>query len=243
MIKAIRKFIRGVMNRRGFEVVLLKYETSYLLTIKRLLNYAEINTVIDVGANIGQFAELLRETGYSKQIISFEPLSIPHKILKSKAEKDKEWIVPERTAVGNKNGTIQVNISANSMSSSVLPMDKTHTDASPESIYVGIEECPIATLDHFFSEFKGTFGSNIFLKIDTQGYEMQVLEGADKILEQAKLVELEMSFTDLYKGQALYQDLIKFMESKGFQLWSLFPIFTDENARLLQADALFLKKS
>jgi FkbM family methyltransferase len=242
VIKIIRKLIRRGMNKRGFEVVLLKYETSYPLTIKRLLDYAEINTVIDIGANIGQFAELLRETGYTKRIISFEPLNEPHKILKLKAEKDKEWVIPERMAVGNKIGTIQVNISANSMSSSVLQMLKTHADAAPESTYIGVEECPITTLDHFFSEYKGPFDRNIFLKVDTQGYEMQVLEGAEKILERAKLVELEISFTDLYKGQVSYQDLIKFMESKGFQLWSLFPIFTNENARLLQADALFLKE-
>jgi len=74
MIKRIRKIVRGWLNQRGFEVVPLGYETSYALTLKKLLEVARIQTVVDVGANIGQFAGLLRENHYNGTIISFEPL-------------------------------------------------------------------------------------------------------------------------------------------------------------------------
>lgn len=242
LVKKIRKLLRSALNSRGFEVVQLGFETSYPHTLKKLLEVAKIDTVVDVGANTGQFAELLRENGYNNTIISFEPLAGPWKIIKEKSQNDSKWVVPERTAIGDFVGSIEINVSGNSMSSSVLDMETAHSNAAPESAYIGKEETQITTIDEFYRTNSPLFNSGVFLKIDTQGYEMHVLKGAVKTLEKVALVETEISFTKLYEGQVLYKEVVDFMEIHGFQLWALFPIFSDKSSgRLLQADALFLK--
>jgi FkbM family methyltransferase len=242
MIKKLRKIARSWLNSRGFEVVQLGYETSYPLTLRKMLETGGIQTVVDVGANIGQFAGLLRENGYKGTIISFEPLPDAWEEIHRQSKQDATWVVPSRTAVGAAPGQVDINISGNSMSSSILEMNELHASAAPESTYIGKVNTPVITLDSYFSENQSQFTSEIFLKIDTQGYEMHVLQGAEKLLKHTRLIETEVSFTRLYEGQVLFDDIVLFMKERGFILWALFPVFCDKDTgRLLQADALFYK--
>jgi len=97
-------------------------------------------------------------------------------------------------------------------------------------------------LDSYFSDQRTQFSPEVFLKIDTQGYEMHVLQVAEKLLAHTRLIETEVSFTKLYEGQVLFDDIVRFMQQHGFSLWALFPVFCDKDTgRLLQADALFYK--
>jgi hypothetical protein len=134
-----------------------------------------------------------------------------------------------------------MNISNNSVSSSALPILADHTDGAPDSRYVGVEKAPVITLDdcQLFVRDKTTF-----LKVDTQGFEQQVLDGARELLKSLVGVQLEMSLAPLYEGQPDFVSLIDQMQKSGFDIWALNPGFYNrKTGRLLQADATFFRKA
>jgi FkbM family methyltransferase len=113
----------------------------------KMLTYKQIDLVLDIGANKGQFASGLLEIGYRGNIVSFEPLSSAYEQLLESRKPYPQWSVFDRCAVGDAEGEIEINISQNSESSSVLPMLQAHLDAAPRSAYVDVEKAPIHRLD------------------------------------------------------------------------------------------------
>jgi FkbM family methyltransferase len=233
----LKKIVKKSFNIFGFE-------------LRRLINpplsptvYHNIDLVFDVGANIGQYASLTRKEGFKGRIVSFEPLPDAHRELSIISEKDAMWTVHPRCAVGSSLDSTKINIAKNSFSSSLLPMLDAHSSAAPESIYVGDVETPLITLDSVFDKYCNQ-SERIFLKIDTQGYESQVLAGCLSKLPRIKAVQLELSSVPLYEGQELYRYFFDFFEANGFYLWSILPGFSNEvTGQLLQFDAVFINKS
>lgn len=206
---------------------------------QRLIEVSKIDTVIDVGANAGQFGrELRRNFGYRGRIVSFEPLSDAFRKLQAAARQDQGWRV-FNVALGDKQTTLDINIASNSESSSLLEMLDAHLKAAPHSKYKGSERVSVETLDALFDDVCA--GSrNIYLKIDTQGYEDQVLRGAARSLEHIDTVQMELSLTPLYSGQVLFRDLCDDMYRRGFALVGLENNFgSAETGRLLQVDGIF----
>ena len=238
----MKKYIRKLFNKFGLEVHRLQPNSDFGAQIIKAMRKVNVNILFDIGANTGQFSEEIRNKGYNGKIISFEPLTSARKMLVHQKSKDLNWVIHERAAVGNYNGIIDINISKNSVSSSILPMLKSHSDAEKNSMYIKSEKTPIITLDSVADSYLDKF-SNCFIKIDTQGYESQVLDGAFKTLKRAKGVLCELSLVQLYEGQDIWKDLILRLEKEGFVLWSLERGFTDNrDGRTLQMDGLFLKK-
>jgi FkbM family methyltransferase len=201
----------------------------------------EIDLILDVGANIGQFAREIRAFGYAGRIVSFEPLADAHRSLAEAASNDGAWQVHPRCAIGDRDGEIAINVSANSVSSSLLPMTDAHVGAAGASAYVGRETVPLKRLD-------GAAGSYLesavhpFLKIDTQGFEWQVLDGAALSLPRLRGVLCELSLVELYEGQRLWREVVERLENAGFTLWNLQPGFADpRDGRTLQIDAVFFR--
>jgi FkbM family methyltransferase len=206
------------------------------------LTYHSIDLVLDVGANIGQYGLLSRAQGYTKKIVSFEPLVEAHTILRDVAKNDNAWVIHERCAVGSENGEVGINISRNSYSSSVLPILESHTNAAPKSVYIGKDVAKLIMLDSVFNNYARE-SDRVFLKIDTQGYEKQVLDGARECLKHIKGVQLELSVVPLYESQSLYEYFFQFFRDNGFILWSLIPGIVDpKTGQLLQFDAVFISK-
>jgi len=202
----------------------------------------KIDLIFDVGSNTGQFAKGLREVGYKYRIVSFEPLSSAHRILTKVARDTKGWEVHERCAIGDINGSIKINISGNSVSSSILTMLPDHSNAAPESAYIKTEETRICTLDSLSPQYMTTENRTL-IKIDTQGFEWQVLDGALKTISCAQAIMIELSLVELYSGQRLWEAIIERLESEGFHLWSLQPAFVDpHDGRTLQLDGLFFRE-
>jgi FkbM family methyltransferase len=200
-----------------------------------------IDLVLDVGANVGQYARQIRAGGFAGRIVSFEPLSDAHARLTAAAAGRAGWSVHPRCAVGDSDGTAQINISANSVSSSMLPMTAAHSAAAPDSTYVGREATPVVRLDAIAGPYLVT-ARQPFLKIDTQGYEWQVLAGATDTLARLRGVQCEISFVELYDGQHLWREMIDRLERAGFTLWTLQTGFGDpRDGRTLQCDAIFFR--
>ena len=216
--------------------------TSFEAQIVAAMKKIKINVLFDIGANTGQFSLEMRDKGYSGKIVSFEPLENARKKLIENSLNDKNWIVHEQAALGDYNGFIDINISKNSVSSSILPMLSSHSEAENDSIYIGKEKTPIITLDSVANNYLDK-SSNCFIKIDTQGYEWPVLNGAINTLKKCQGILCELSLVPLYEGQHLWKDIILLLEKKGFLLWSINRGFTDQrDGRTLQVDAVFLKK-
>jgi FkbM family methyltransferase len=210
------------------------------LLISGLLKSKAISLVLDVGANQGQTALKFLKQGYRGRILSFEPVPTAFRELKKRSDRFKNWTA-EETAIGSETGEVDVNIAGNIESSSILKMLDTHTKAAPGSAGTEVQKAKLQTLDSFFPEsIQPT--DHIFLKIDVQGYEPQVLLGAGKVLPFVKILQIELSLVPLYDGAPDYKEVIKRIEEMGFQLFSLLPGFSDsETGQLYQMDGLFIR--
>lgn len=207
-----------------------------------LLQKFDIATLFDVGANSGQYAGKIRAGGYSGRLVSFEPLSEAHDSLSKAAKDDHEWIVHPRSAIGDQAGSTTINVSGNSFSSSIFPMLEAHASAAPESQYVGTEEVKVIKLDDVFGDYAAPDGRN-FLKIDTQGFEKQVLEGATDVLGDIAAIRIELSIVPLYEGGETFEFFVAWFKAKGFALWDIERGFCDpRTGRMLQFDGIFVNE-
>lgn len=202
-----------------------------------------IDLILDLGANTGQFVSEIRRGGYTGNIVSFEPLSEAHGKLLQASDGDAKWDIYPRCALGDRNGEVEINIAGNSQSSSILPMLESHRSAAPESVYQGKELVPIKTLDAVAGQYLKNARAP-FLKIDTQGFEWQVLDGARATLPHVRGVLLELTLVPLYEGQHLWLELMGRLEAEGFVFWALEPVFSDPlDGRTLQVDGIFYRNS
>lgn len=197
-----------------------------------------IDTVLDIGANVGQYAVLTRSAGFEGRIISCEPLAGAYGEISGRARKDRNWITLN-TAVGAEPGTTTINVSENSFSSSIREMTDAHLSAAPGSGYVATETVPVTTVKAIASEH-GVDPARTLLKIDTQGFEDEVLRGAGDLVGRFAAIQLELSFVELYEGQLLYEDLVAQMATAGYRIQQIDPGFSNPDGRLLQVDGVFV---
>lgn len=236
----LKHVLRKYMWKLGLDIS--RYNPLYnpLARKESLMNLCEIGVVLDVGAGFGQFSKLLRSQGYKRRIISFEPLSSEFKRLEENARKDRDWRV-FNYALGDVCCQGEINVAGNKRSSSLLEMLPSHLLSAPDSKYVGKEKIEVKTLDSIFFDICSE-SDNIFLKIDTQGYETKILEGAKKSLSSIALIQLEMSFIPLYKDEALFCELYEYLFNLGYRLISLEEVLAEEKScQLQQVDGLFCR--
>jgi FkbM family methyltransferase len=206
-----------------------------------LLRHLAVDVVFDVGANRGQYGAEVRRYGYAGRLVSFEPLAEPYGRLRRRARRDGAWVAVH-AAVGDTEGEAVVNVAANSLSSSLLPMLPAHLAAEPSSVYVGHETAPMVTLDAVFDRY-APGSSHPFLKIDTQGYERQVLTGARASLARITGVQVELSLVPLYEGAMSFEEGLALMRDAGLRVARLDPVLADAGTgRLLQCDGVFVRE-
>jgi FkbM family methyltransferase len=234
--KSVKSVLKNVLGLEKFQPRNLSPQ-DLSVSLRRF----EIDLILDVGANTGQFASEIRRVGYTGKIISFEPLSQAYGALLLSSAADSMWEAYPRCALGDHNGEVEINIAGNSVSSSILTMLESHRSAAPESAYEGKEVVPIKTLDAIAGPYLKDAQAP-FLKIDTQGFEWLVLDGARDTLPHIKGVFVELSLVPLYDGQHLWRDVIDRLEAEGFTLWTLQPEFSDRvSGRSLQVDGIFYR--
>jgi FkbM family methyltransferase len=162
--------------------------------------------------------------------------------LKKASLKDNNWLV-NNYALGNEDIKSMINVAGNSFSSSILNMLPTHLKSEPESIYIAQEEIEIKKIDSIFNSFCNK-EDRVMIKIDTQGYEKNVIDGATESLNNIKIIQLEMSILPLYENEILFIEMINYLDKKGFQLFSLENGFSDlTTGQLLQVDGIFVQKT
>jgi FkbM family methyltransferase len=221
-------------------IQLKRYPDNDLKRRIKLINQNKINKIFDIGANTGIYARSLRSAGYKGKIVSFEPLSKAFKILKKKSQRDAGWQAIN-IALGSRDEERLINIAGNSESSSLLDMLPEHVRSAPKSSYIGQEKITVSKLDTILKDYCHQ-GDCILLKIDTQGFEREVLAGAIQSLPRITGIQIEMSLIMLYEGEMLYLEMISFLKEKGFNLFSLENGFSNPaTGQLLQIDGLFFR--
>lgn len=234
--------IRRTANRIGFDITRYRPEATSAGRVATMLKHHGVNLVLDVGANVGQFAKGLRNANYDGRILSFEPLAQAHESLLAAARHDALWDIAPRVAIGDHEGEVQMHVAGNSVSSSLLNMLESHATAEPNSQFIANERVRVATLDSVLSK-DVLNGAISFLKIDTQGYEDRVLDGARNVVDNSRGMQLELSFVPLYDGQQLFEQLMTRVRALGFVVWAIWPGFCDKNSgRMLQVDVVLFRE-
>ncbi len=240
--RALRVRTKTVFGALGYDIR-RKGTTRYAghgphephLNRARIIDRRDIDLVLDVGANEGQYGLELRSTGYTGRIISFEPASGAFAALERTSADDALWDC-RRLALGAEDGQVRLNVAAASTFSSILPLP----EYGESTRLASSEMVPARRLDGLVDGL-GKMDKTL-LKVDVQGFELKVLAGAGDLLEKLEAVEVELSVVEMYPGQALYREILDFLEARGFLLAGVDPGFTDkESAELLQMDALLVR--
>lgn len=237
---SIKELIKSLLKSQG--VIVKRYPETDIIRRMKLIDARNINLLIDVGANTGQYATLMRDYGYKGKIVSFEPLFDAYDKLTQISKNDPLW-ESLNYALGKRNEDSYINVAGNSYSSSILEMLDAHIESAPESKYIDKQKIAIKKLDEVFQEVCGQ-DSNIMLKMDVQGYEKEVLDGAESSLSFIDIIQLEMSILPLYKNELTICEMINYLRSLNFELFSLENgYFDSDSGQLLQVDGIFKKIS
>jgi FkbM family methyltransferase len=240
----IRRSLKGLLNRFGYDVHRIVLRNPPQPARNRLIDQIigrDIDLVFDVGANSGQFALQLRRQGYEQTIVSVEPLTDVYRSLESNAKGDDRWLT-FNSALGAESGTSTINVSKNTWSSSMRPLDQRVVQIEPSVEYVGKQEVRVETLDGLYERFAKD-AARPFLKLDVQGYENEILRNARESLARFTGVLCEASLTQHYEGEWLIHDLIGYLVQSGFALHDIEEVFRDRHSgQLIQVDALFWEK-
>lgn len=244
MLGTVRRRARTLLTKalesRGYRVVPGNLPWAIDGFGYRAIRACGVGTVLDIGANAGQFAAGLRASGFAGRIASFEPQKAAFAALTEAAKGDAFWEC-HRLGLGAAPGRLTMHISAFSPSSSMLPIGKRHVELFPFTAEAGTEEVEVVRLDDWLAA-RGELPGGLFLKIDTQGYETPVLEGATRAIQSAVGVQVELNFAELFDGQSRYYDVMATLDRAGLKLFSLLDVsLAPEHKGYLWGDGLFLR--
>jgi FkbM family methyltransferase len=237
MFKWVKDVTRRVLRRMGFEVFAYNHRRIHELRKAKLLGDLGITLVFDVGANAGQFGKRLRASNYRGRIVSFEPIPSVFTELQACAARDPAWTAVN-LAIGERNGTSEINVAEFSQVSSLLPA----TGVSITHSWTATTRHPIELrrLDSIASEYLRP-DDRVYLKLDVQGYERQVLLGASSILNGVLAIELEVSTLPLYEGEWLMPEMMSTIGERGFGVFSIDTVAVDHvTGRVIQFEVLFV---
>jgi FkbM family methyltransferase len=237
----LRYLAKSLFRRMGYLVETYSIYRDPPALLLSFLSSNGIDVVFDVGANEGQFAGGLRRNGYKGKIVSFEPVRQSYEKLVAHAEGDRAWQTVN-SALGSFDGNAVINVSASTASSSMLDILPRHLESAPGSEYVRQEEISVRKLDSIIDTYLAK-EERLYLKVDTQGFEKHVIDGAENSLERIRGIQLEMSLVPLYEGETLIGEMIGLLSRKQFGLLSLEPVWRAAGTHeLLQVDGIFFRR-
>jgi FkbM family methyltransferase len=209
--------LRTLRQRAGIDLVRARKNPNII----DYINNRKVNLVLDVGANTGQFGRSIRHRGYTGQLISFEPVSEAFRELEKAAQGDDLWAT-SHLALGSSSGVMTINVSKNSQFSSFNDLTVTARNYDPGTEFAGSEKVIVKTLDEAAPARDSR--SNVLLKIDTQGFERSVLEGAKETLKDVIGVLIELPIIKFYKDNWSFHEAVAYMEKSGFVLAQVHPV-------------------
>ncbi len=232
----LRKLANAVTHPLAFKALI--HGTAPAIEHKKLLRSLNINTVIDIGANKGQFTLVAMEVFSDVKVIAFEPLRGPSATFR-RIFKDEKNVALYQCAIGPESAHATMNISASDDSSSLLEITDKQTAMFPNTEKVGTEDIRIAPLSEIVST--ADLRAPLLLKIDVQGYELEVLKGCVELLKVVEFVLIECSFIELYGGQPLADDVIRQLQAYDINLAGIYNLTYSREGLCVQGDFFFCR--
>lgn len=229
------KLNRITSKLTGFEVH--RSSPSFNSIRANAIHRLEIDTIVDGGANSGQWAEgIMSNASSGMKVHSFEPVPTPFSELMVKSEGVDRWFAHNK-ALGASDGKLQMNISSNAaMSSSALSFSE-HSKVYPSVGFVGEVLVDMVRLDSY-SEI---LGESIFLKLDLQGFEPEAIAGASGILDRVVMLEVETCYSQMYEGQKTHYEFVPELLSLGFEFMAATSPSQDSSGKWVYTDVLLVK--
>ncbi|MBH0178857.1 MAG: FkbM family methyltransferase [Nitrospira sp.] len=213
---------------------------SYHAQLRSIIEKLEINAVIDVGANEGQFAKKLRSF-YFGEIHSFEPVTLAFEKLAEAASPDPKWHV-YKLALGSQESTQTINVSDETVFSSLLRTNDYCVQRFGRTAQGKREELvSIRRLDELLDKMVPNIeNKRVFLKMDTQGYDMEVFKGLGNKLKHVTALQSEISLISIYEGMPHWTESVSAYEQAGFGVVGMFPV-TQDKGRIIEYDCLLVR--
>ncbi len=247
MLKIVKDSVLKVSRSFGYDIVPLREmkERDFALHLGALLDHLKIDCVLDVGANVGQYHDVLRnKVLYEGTIVSFEPVSRHVEFLRERARADKDWHI-EGYALGAKDGSLPINVMVSDQFSSFLQPDNSRVrDYDGLNVPCHVENVTVRTLDVVLPVLQERLGfERPYLKLDTQGFDIEVLQGARESLPAVRALQTEASVIGIYKGMPGYMDTIRYLDERGFDITGLYPVSRDSSLRLVEFDCVMINRA
>lgn len=233
------RLLHKLANSFGYQLKRKKLLYNSQNLIKSLIERHQIDLVIDVGANTGQFASELRASGYQGQIISFEPVQSTFQKLSENCKTDAKWTAVN-LALGSRKGELCINTSELSDFNSILVPNDFAKSTWQKLDTKSTEIIEVDTLDQFALNHN-LLGKRIFLKLDTQGYDLEAFKGALACIPAIKILQSEVSFIQIYEGMPNFRESLDTYLSHGFQISAFFPVSEKPDGAAIEMDCIFVK--
>jgi len=243
----LKNFLFRLLSRFGVVVARRSrvWELHATAHLQNLLTRLRIDCVLDVGANIGQYRDFMRgRIGYKGLIVSFEPIPEVASVLKKRAMSDPLWVI-EECALGASAGTMPLNVMAGTQFSSFLGPDHSEVTLFKEQNRVARQvTVTVRTLDEVFAEIETTYQrTSVYLKLDTQGYDLEVVKGSTRTLGYVRAMQTEASVKPIYQGGPDFCRSIRTLQGLGYELSGIFPNNAGHFPTLIEFDAVLIHSS
>jgi FkbM family methyltransferase len=196
----------------------------------------ELATVVDIGANRGQFSLAVRQWATEARVFAFEPLAGPATRFRGFFRGDSR-VTLHQAAIGPETGKRTIHVSAADDSSSLLPISELQEQLHPGTGQIRTETIQVGRLSDFVSAEE--IAPLALLKLDVQGFELEALRGCEDLLSLFSMVYAECSFVELYSGQALAYEIIAWLGGRGFNLSGIYNMGYDTKGKAIQGDFFF----
>ena len=231
-LRSLKYVARRFLTTLGIDVYPADYRNSVQSYLEFLIGTRGVSSVIDVGANEGQYASMLRNIGFRGNIYSYEPLKEPWSLLNKKASRDSKWTVAERSAVVASNDDLVTLFETDdSVSSSILsPLD------GQKFSTVKKVQCPAVNINQVLNSHCDCK----LLKLDVQGFEASLIEGIDPGVSYfPQFLQLELAISQTYDGEKLYETVNSFLFELGYTPIFIFPGVADDKGRIVQVECVY----
>ncbi len=241
-----RDALNRLLQRRELALVANEElgERAFDYDLRRLLERLGVTCVLDVGANCGQFRErIAARCGWAGPVVSFEPIARYAAVLRGAGAGRSDWRVVESALGAVAEDKAITLFDSPGLASLRTPRLNAMRELLPKHVVqvIGRETIRVQRLDDVFAEAtRGLDTSRVFLKIDTQGYELEVLAGAGAVLERVVAVQAELSLLPIYDGMPAFTEVLERAKALGFEPSGIYPVTRDPRERLIEVDCLFV---
>jgi FkbM family methyltransferase len=246
MLKIVKRCVLNASRSLGYDIVPLRSvkERDFAIHLRQLFDLLAVDCVFDVGANVGQYRDFLREQVlYDGPIVSFEPIVRNAEILRERSRSDPDWFI-EACALGPEPGTRALHVMKSDQFSSFLePEHSVVPDFAELNVPTHVESAEVRTLDDMHVRLQGRLGFNHpYLKLDTQGFDLQVLRGGETALRAVSALQTEASLRQIYKDMPHYTETSDFLAARGFDVTGIYPVSRDPLLRLIEFDCVMINR-